>query len=177
MIGVAEASQELVAFCDDDEYLEPGYIARCVQRLDESNMGAVSGRRVYMEIGESAQQALRRFGNGVPGRSFFVEAYLDHDSDGYVDTELEMPFTNAIIVTRKALLNTYGFDPFYSKGTCYREETDFQMNLFVNGFKNVMLSDVHSVHLPVQFVKTRRCTITEESRFDSAKNSRLADLL
>jgi hypothetical protein len=48
----------------------------------------------------------------------------------------------------------YGFDATYVQGNGYREETDYQMNLFVNGYRILMTGNVHSVHLSPAQVRT-----------------------
>src|SRR4029077_10670241 len=64
-LGVAEATNDFILFCDDDEYLEPGYARTCLRKLLENDCAAVSGRRVYMLNGEVPDEAVRRFGNGM----------------------------------------------------------------------------------------------------------------
>src|SRR5215472_15259245 len=54
-LGVAEAANPFILFCDDDEFLEPGYAQICLRKLLESDSGAVSGRRVYMLEHESPE--------------------------------------------------------------------------------------------------------------------------
>ena len=63
--GVAEAANDFILFCDDDEYLEPDYALTCLDKLLESGCSAVSGRRVYMLDGEAPEQAVRRFATGL----------------------------------------------------------------------------------------------------------------
>src|SRR4051794_12216550 len=52
-VGAREASNSYILFCDDDEYLEPGYARICLRKLIDLNAAAVSGRRIYLEPGES----------------------------------------------------------------------------------------------------------------------------
>jgi hypothetical protein len=52
------------------------------------------------------------------------------------------------------LLLKFPFDDNYARGNGYREETDFQMNLFVNGFDIHVTNDCHSFHLPLSQVRT-----------------------
>src|SRR5258708_1917067 len=76
-IGVAEATNDFVLFCDDDEYLEPGYARTCLRKLLDTESAAVSGRRVYMLSGETPEEAVRRFGNGLrPGDTFFQGRFV-----------------------------------------------------------------------------------------------------
>ena len=68
--------------------------------------------------------------------------------------DIQLPITNAIILTRKALLQQYPFDSHYARGNGYREESDFQMNLFTHGYSIYVTNDRHSFHLPLSQVRT-----------------------
>ena len=153
-IGAVQAANEYVLFCDDDEYLEPGYARICRDKLEALGAGAVSGRRVYMLDGETPEEALRRFGQGLRRARPFNRILCEIANGARFAGDLRMPFTNAIILTRKSLLLRYPFDGHYAKGNGYREETDFQMNLFVNGHDIYVTNDCHSIHLPMSQVRT-----------------------
>jgi glycosyltransferase involved in cell wall biosynthesis len=146
-LGVAAATNEFVLFCDDDEYLEPGYAKTCLRKLLETGGAAVSGRRVYMLDGESPDEAVRRFGNGMRRTKPFRKLLCEYVNGAKFYGDIELPFTNAIILTRRSLLQRFPFDPHYACGNGYREETDYQMNLFVHDYRIVVTNDVHSIHL------------------------------
>jgi glycosyltransferase involved in cell wall biosynthesis len=152
-IGVQHASNDYILFCDDDEYLEADYAGVCLGILQSTSAGAVSGRRVYMRDGETPQSAVARFGNGVRRTKPFDHSLCMLVNAAHFEGELLLPFTNAIILTRKDLLRTYPFDDYYARGNGFREETDYQMNLFVNGYDIIMTNQVHSIHLPLSFVR------------------------
>lgn len=153
--GVAACRNDYVLFCDDDEYLEPGYAAVCLQKLNaDPQLGAISGRRVYMLPGESQAQALQRFRFGLHHTKPFRPVICEYVNGAIFRGDVYVPFTNAIILTRKSLLKQYPFDPKYAVGYGYREESDYQMNLFVNGYKICITNDRHSLHLPMEQVRT-----------------------
>jgi glycosyltransferase involved in cell wall biosynthesis len=153
-IGVSAATNDLILFCDDDEFLEPGYAAVCLRKLQEHKAAAVSGRRVYMRPGETPEGAVARFGSGLRRTPPFRRRLCEYVNGARFEGDLELPFTNAVILTRKSLLQRYPFDPFYARGNGYREETDYQMQLFVNGYKIVVTNETHSIHLPLDEVRT-----------------------
>ena len=64
-VGVQMATNDYVLFCDDDESLETGYARICFEKLVQFDAGAVSGRRIYLEPGETPGCALDRFGLGI----------------------------------------------------------------------------------------------------------------
>jgi glycosyltransferase involved in cell wall biosynthesis len=152
--GVAASTNELILFCDDDEYLEAGYAKTCLQKLQMPGVGAVSGRRVYMENGETPLAALRRFGHGLrPGKPF-RPLICEYVNGARFTGDLRLPLTNAVILTHKSLLRRFPYDPHYARGNGYREESDFQMNLYIHGYDLITSNDCHSIHLPPAQVRT-----------------------
>jgi glycosyltransferase involved in cell wall biosynthesis len=151
--GARHAGNPFILYCDDDEYLEPGYAKTCLEILLKRGAGAVSGRRVYMFQGESPAEALARFGHGFRRRRPFDPWLLELVNAAKFEGDAVLPFTNAIILTRTEFVTRYGFDEFYgSAGSGYREESDFQMNLSVNGYDVIMTNRVHSIHLALKDV-------------------------
>jgi|HubBroStandDraft_6_1064221.scaffolds.fasta_scaffold18246_1 GT2 family glycosyltransferase len=153
-IGVAEAANGFILFCDDDEYLEPGYAQTCLRKLLETGCAAVSGRRVYMLAGETPEEAVRRFGNGLRRAKPFRKSLCEYVNGAVFEGDIELPFTNAVILTRRELLQHFPFDPHYARGNGYREETDFQMNLFVHGYRILVTNQTHSVHLSPEQIRS-----------------------
>jgi glycosyltransferase involved in cell wall biosynthesis len=152
--GVEASSNDFILFCDDDEYLEAGYARICLEKLAGSGVGAVSGRRVYMEDAETPAQALRRFGHGLRRSAPFRPLICEYVNAARYDHDIRTPLTNAVILTRKELLLRFPYDPHYARGNGYREESDFQMNLYVHGYDIVVTNDCHSTHLPAALVRT-----------------------
>ncbi len=153
-VGVQRATNEYVLFCDDDESLEPGYARVCLEKLLRLGAGAVSGRRVYLEPGETTAVALKRFGNGLRNTAPFRSLICEYVNAARFAGDIKLPITNAIILTRTALLREFPFDPAYARGNGYREESDYQMNLFVHGHDVYVTNDRHSFHLPMTQVVT-----------------------
>jgi len=153
-VGVACAHNDYVLFCDDDEYLEAGYANICLKKLILHNAAAVSGRRVYMRDGETQAQALHRFGHGIRRSRPFRTLICEYVNAARYDGDTHLPVTNAIILTRKQLLQRYPYDSFYARGNGYREESDYQMNLFVHGYNTIVTNDCHSIHLPMSQVRS-----------------------
>jgi len=163
--GAAAADNDFVLFCDDDEYLEPGYATECVRLLLERDAGAVAGRRVYMMAGESQQQALARFGNGIRRCEPFDFNLCEIVNGSRFEGVISAPLTTSNILTRKYLVARYGFDSHYQTGNGYREESDYQMNLFVHGWPILTSNDIHSFHLPMSTVRTGGQRISRTRKF------------
>jgi len=153
-VGVQACRNDVVLFCDDDEYLERGYARTCLAKLEKYGAGAVSGRRVYMRDGETPAQALLRFGHGLRRAAPFRPMLCEYVNGARFEGDRRQPITNAVILTRRALLLRHPFDGHYARGNGYREETDYQMNLFVNGHDIWVTNDCHSIHLPLSQVRS-----------------------
>jgi glycosyltransferase involved in cell wall biosynthesis len=153
-VGVQMTTNDYVLFCDDDESLEPGYARICLEKLLRFNAGAVSGRRIYLEPGETPGAALERFGSGIRSTAPFRNLICEYVNAARFAGDIRLPLTNAIILTRTALLRRFPFDSAYARGNGYREESDYQMNLFVNGYDVYVTNDRHSFHLPMSQVIT-----------------------
>ncbi len=153
-IGVAASTNDIILFCDDDEYLETGYARTLLEKLQAQSLGAISGRRVYLLPGETESQALRRFGVGMRKVEPFRSLICEYVNGAKFTGDVAIPITNANILTTKSLLLKFPFDDHYARGNGYREETDYQMNLFVNGFDIHVTNDCHSLHLPLSQVRT-----------------------
>jgi glycosyltransferase involved in cell wall biosynthesis len=152
-VGVKHARNEYILFCDDDEHLEAGYAKTCLDKLLNLNAGAVSGRRIYLEKGESRAHALQRFSTGLRQCRPFRFLICEYVNAARFEGDLKLPLTNAVIITRKALLQQFPFDPRYAQGNGYREESDFQMNLFTQGYDVYVTNERHSFHLPLSQVR------------------------
>jgi glycosyltransferase involved in cell wall biosynthesis len=153
-VGIAASTNDFILFCDDDEYLEAGYARVLLDKLRALGAAAVSGRRIYLQPGESKPQAMQRFGSGMRSTKPFRPLICEYVNGAKFAGDLAIPITNAIILTKKSLLLKFPFDGRYARGNGYREETDFQMNLFVNGFDIYVTNECHSFHLPLSQVRT-----------------------
>lgn len=152
--GAATVSNDFILFCDDDEYLEPGYARTCLDILLARNAGIVSGRRIYLQTGERPSDALARFGSGrlevrpyLPRLCFLVNA-------ARFTGEVSQPIASPVMLTRTQVVRDLGFDEHYGSANGYREESDFQVRAFLTGHEVVMTDRVHSFHLPMGEVRT-----------------------
>ena len=152
--GVEAASSEYILFCDDDEFLENNYTQVCLGKLKEGKAQIVSGRHFYRNIGENTSEAIKRFGTGISSSKVFGTIRFKIYTDARFAGDVEVPFTHGIFMTTKKLLNQFQIDPFYAKGNGFREESDFQLNAFLNGNKIIMTNDTHCVHMNMKEVKT-----------------------
>ena len=153
-VGVTNATNEYILFSDDDEYLEPLYAITCLRKLEKYGAGAVSGRNVYMLDGETPAEAVRRFGSGLRRAKPFRHLLCEPANGAVYDGDISLPFTHSIILTKRSLLLEEPFDPHYLAGNGYREESDYQMRLFLKGLPVYVTNDVHCIHLAPSLVRS-----------------------
>lgn len=152
--GAEAASGELVLFCDDDIYLSPDYAARCAQRLDDPRVGAVSGRIIYMLDGETTERAWQRSQRELHRGMPFNYVLCELVNSARMNADVVVPFTHGVMMTRRELLSRFPFDPYYRQGNGYREESDYMMNLSVNGYQVVMTPQTACFHMPMSAVRS-----------------------
>jgi len=148
--GFESAANEYVMFCDDDVFLEPGYARTCLNKLQASGAAIVSGRLVHKRPHQSAEAAIQSFGYGSSRQAPFRPLFIEFRVEATFSRDITLPLTHSVILTRRTLLKQFGYDPFYSKGNGYREESDFQMNAFINGHTILVTNDTHCVELSRQ---------------------------
>jgi len=146
--GVQNSTNEFIVFGEDDAFFEKDYITNLYSiYILQSNIGVIAGQIVYMRPGESISDARIRFGNGiVKGQNFNYEL-LKFNPFSEINALSEIPFVHALFLTTKTLLKKYSFDDFYCNGNGYREETDFQINIHLNGYANYITNKVKCYHL------------------------------
>lgn len=164
-VGVQNSKNEYILFCDDDEFLEKNYAEVCLNKLLSKNASIVSGRHFYRNVGESPEDAIKRFGNGLNSGPVFGSVRFKVYTDAIFQSDITMPFTHGIFLTTKKLLLEYKIDPFYSQGNGFREESDFQVNAFVNGHKILVTNDTHCVHMNMKEVRTGGQRVSRIKRY------------
>lgn len=145
--GYKAATNDFIAYSDDDVYLEPGYLDVCLQKLIATGAAFVSGRRVTKQPDQTPRQAIVEFGNGTLDLPLLKATVCELRHDARFSGDVKVPFTMTMGITRKELLERFSYDTYYCRGNGYREETDYQMNAFVNGYDMLVTNDVHYVEL------------------------------
>ncbi|MBT5492085.1 glycosyltransferase [bacterium] len=152
--GYTNASNDYILFGEDDAYLEKNYTDLLLNKIVLDNtIGLVSGRIIYKLFNERNEESEKRFGFGIEKKEAFDKYHFGNNINAYFESDIELPMTHALFLTKKSLLEKFGYDPFYSKGNGYREESDFQINAFVNGYKIVCTNDTHCYHMSRQEVQ------------------------
>lgn len=152
--GVENSSNEYILFCDDDEFLERNYASVCMEKLIKGDASIISGRHFYRMPGEKIEMAIKRFGLGIDEGPIFGKIRFKVYTDAIFEKDVYVPFTHGIFFTTKTLINQFKIDDYYSKGNGFREESDLQVNAFINGHKILMTNDTHCVHMNMSEVRS-----------------------
>ena len=146
--GYRNAVNEYILFGEDDAYLENNYCKILLNKLlSNYKIGIVSGRIIYKFLDESNHEALGRFGYGFEKKAVFNKYRFAIEVNAVFENDIELPMTHALFLTTKSLLEEFEYDSFYAKGNGYREESDFQLNAFTNGYKIICTNDTHCFHM------------------------------
>lgn len=146
--GYLNATSDYILFGEDDAYLENNYTKIILNKLlSNPELGIVSGRIVYMLPKETPNQASDRFGYGFETKTYLNKFSFTFNRDAILEGDLFVPFTHALFITKKTLLEKFTYDPFYGKGNGFREETDFQLNAYVHEHKILVTNDTRCFHL------------------------------
>jgi glycosyltransferase involved in cell wall biosynthesis len=164
--GYTRASNEYILFGEDDAYIEENYTVTLLKRIaSNSRLGLVSGRIIYLQQNETPQEAILRFGDGIENKTYLNLINLSINRDARQKGDFLVPFTHALFMTKKSLLELFQYDQFYSKGNGFREETDYQLNLFTNSYQLLVTNDTHCFHFHLRDVVSGGQRISRLSRF------------
>jgi glycosyltransferase involved in cell wall biosynthesis len=152
--GASMAVSEFVLFGEDDAFLSGEYCGILLRKFQSApEVGIASGRIIYMLPQESADAARQRFGYGLEKALPFNKWTFTLRANSYFQGDAFLPFTHALFMTRRSLLNSLGMDLFYCRGNGFREETDFQMKAFTEGLKILVTNDTHCFHFSREEVR------------------------
>lgn len=146
--GYENAVNDYILFGEDDVYLAPNYCAVLYEKLtQDETMGLASGRIIYLEYQECILYADVRFQNGITNEPPFNYIDFGCNVNAKFTGDIQIPVTHAIFLTKKSHLEKFGIDNSYYKGNGYREETDYQIKVFLHGYKNIITSDTKCYHI------------------------------
>lgn len=142
-IGIGEAKGELVLLSEDDLALAPGSLSTLAEHMAATGADIIAGRRIWMRIGESEEQALAR----ANSRRWPVvnRRLLEHYSHAVTPDDVPAPLVNATMLVRREVLEQVQFANCYP-GNAWREESDFQLTAQERGFKVVFCPHARFFH-------------------------------
>lgn len=141
--GIEAATGDLVLFSEDDLALAAGSLTMLVEHMEGMGADIIAGRRIWMRIGESEEQALAR----ANSRRWPVvnKRLLEHYSHATTADDVPAPLVNATMLVSREVLAKVQFAGCYP-GNAWREESDFQLTAQEHGFKVVFCPHAHFYH-------------------------------
>jgi GT2 family glycosyltransferase len=147
--AIAHATGDFLLTSEDDLALAPGSLETLLEHMQSSNADIIGGRRVWMRLNETPEQALQRA--NTCKNPPLNRRWLDYDSHAITPTDLPMPLVNASMLIRRCVIEQVWYDNAFA-GNGWREDSDFQLTAQELGFKVVFCP--HSVFYHYDRAKT-----------------------
>lgn len=132
--GIQHACYPLALFSEDDLEIGQNSLEILLEHLNKTQADIIAGKRIWMRLGESYEQALAR--SGSIAWPVVNTRILEHYSHTQVPDDVESPLVNATMLVRSQVLDQVAFADCYP-GNAWREESDFQLTALARGFKIV----------------------------------------
>jgi len=130
--GILHVSGQLILFTDDDSVPDHGALETLVSHMATTEADIIAGRRIWMRIGESQEEALERASSWR--WPLVNRRLLEHYSHAQTDDDVVAPLVNATMLVRREVLSKVRFAECYP-GNAWREDSDFQLAAQEAGFK------------------------------------------
>lgn len=161
-IGSHDATEDVVAFIDDDAYAEPEWLERILAAYDAPDVGAVGGRARMNREGEESEgiELIGRFlPNGRLTGNFAADPGRTVDADHML---------GANMTVRTDVLRSFGGIHDYYPGTCLREDSDLSLRVRTAGYRIRYAPDAVALHVAGDYAKGRRFDL--RYRYYGARN-------
>lgn len=161
-IGSHDATEDVVAFIDDDAYAEREWLQRLLAAYEIPGVGAVGGRARMDRDGEGAQ-GLDRIGrflrNGRLTGNFAADPGQTIEADHMLGANMSV---------RTDVLRSFGGVHDYYPGTCLREDSDLSLRVKLAGHRIVYAPDAVVLHVAGEYPRGVRFDL--RYRFFGARN-------
>ncbi len=147
-IGIKTAKGSFIYFGDDDSILKPGSIKSLLSIANKNKNSIIAVRHIYMSEGDNLNSILKDTDYFIQDNNLFFDSKnLKLDLRYRTDKIIEIPFCQACMLVPTYLAKLFLFNTRFL-GTCYREETDYIMQLTANGYKIFLDNYSLQVNLP-----------------------------
>jgi GT2 family glycosyltransferase len=142
--GALLAHSEWVLESEDDLALGEKCVETLLEHGQKARADIIAGRRVWMRLGETQEQALERA--SLNRRPLFVARLLEHNSHAITQDDVETPLLDGtMLIRRKILEQVWYYEPYGGQST-WREESDFQLSALEKGCKLVFCPHAVTFH-------------------------------
>jgi glycosyltransferase involved in cell wall biosynthesis len=147
-IGIRLAKGTYIYFGDDDSILKPGSIKSLVSVANENRDAIIAVRHIYMKEKDDLNKILIDDKYRTDNEALFYNSKnLKLDLCFSFTRILEIPFCQACMLAPTSIAKANSFNTRFL-GTCYREETDFIMQIASKGHKVYLDNYSLQVNLP-----------------------------
>lgn len=161
-IGTYDATEDIVAFIDDDAFAEPQWLEQLLAAYEPDDVGAVGGRARMNRAGEE-QEGVDRIGRFLPnGR---LTGNFAADPGRIIETDHML---GANMSVRNGVLRAFGGIHDYYPGTCLREDSDLAFRVKITGHRVLFAPDAVVLHVAGEYSKGARFDM--RYRFYGARN-------
>ena len=145
--GALAAHGDWVLQAEDDLELGEGSVETLLAHALKAGADIIAGRRIWMRLGETKEQALARANSGSRSRRPpFTERWMDHNSHAITADDEECPLLDgAMLIRREIFDQVHYYEPYGGQST-WREESDFQISALELSFKLVFCPHAVTYH-------------------------------
>lgn len=157
-LAIGHASGQLLAFIDDDTFVEPGWLAALAGTFSDPSIGGVTGRTITPDVAEDNSPIIGR----LSPRGEFIGAGFNNLWSQIVDVDHLQGCNMAV---RRSLVKSLGgFDPLMHYS---REDVELGLRIKSFGYRLVFQPKaiVHHVLAPRSASTIRRADHDRRSRF------------
>jgi GT2 family glycosyltransferase len=130
--GIDSAHSELILITEDDVVPAAGSLEILSSHLAESKGDIIAGRRIWLRLGESEQEAIQRANRSKSPP--VNRRFLDHNSHALTATDVQVELLGATMLAKRGVFSKVRFANCYG-GNAWREESDFQLLAASSGYR------------------------------------------
>ena len=173
--GIEHSRGELLFFGDDDSILIDGSMKSLLRTYNDNPNTIIGTMHKYLNESETIEDGIRSFKSHAENiNDVYSKKNMSLDLSKRWNEHVNLPFCTAHFLVSKQIIGKSRFDEEY-KGTCYREETDFIVNLASKGYKVYIDFNSGVINLPrskdkggtqhYSFLKKHLSEVLNEYRF------------
>ncbi|GAA3930556.1 glycosyltransferase family 2 protein [Microbacterium soli] len=161
-IGTVDATEDVIAFIDDDAYAEPDWLEWLLAAYEPPDVGAVGGRARMGQDGEE-RDGIERIGRFL--RNGRLTGNFAADPQRVIEVDHML---GANMSVRTDVLRSFGGIHDYYPGTCLREDSDLAFRVKLAGYRIVYAPEAVVLHVAGAYSKGARFDL--RYRFYGARN-------
>lgn len=142
--GASISTAAWILQSEDDLALGPNCLETLLSHAEETGADIIAGRRIWMRLGETEEQALARA--NTDRRPLFCERLMDHNSHAITSDDIETPLLDGTMLIRRELFDRIRYYEPYGGQSSWREESDFQISALELGYKLVFCPHAITFH-------------------------------